>query len=148
MSKLLTFLESKCKLIIENESGSRYFEYGFTRIRVSDHIAPISTTLMINTISVLLPKNSRKHYILVLHGQIHIYESFTKLKVFFENMFLFISTLDSTTKFKMPKSDKNLNKKVIELNEQLNKLKQTSILLNTFTIGQQKQINIWRTQKC
>lgn len=146
MSKLLTFLENNCKLTLENESGSKYFEYGFTRIRVSDHIAPISTTLMLNTITILLPKNSRKHYILVLHGEIHIYESFTKLKVFFENMFLFINTLDYNTKIKQPKSDKNLNKKVIELNEKLNYLKQKSFLLDDFTAGQQKQIKLWKAQ--
>jgi len=149
MSKLLTFLENNCKLIIENESGSRYFEYGCTKIRVSDHIAPTSTETMLNTISILLPKNSRKHYILVLHGELYIYESFTKLKVFFENMFLFINSIDNvSSKLKITKVEKGLQKKVIELNDQLNNLKQTSFLMKSFTAGQQKQINLWRTQNC
>lgn len=147
MSRLLNFLEQNCKLILENESGSTYFEYGTTKIRVSDHIAPNSLTTTLNTIQVLLPKNSKKHYILVLKGEIQLYESFTKLKIFFENMFLFINSINHGVVLKQTKSQKDTLKTLVRLNAELNYLKSKAILIEDFTAGQQKQIKLWLNEK-
>ena len=147
MSRLLNFLEQNCELLLENESNSKYFEYGNTKIRVSDHIAPVSLQTMVSNIQVLLPKNSRKHYILILNGEIHIYESFTKLKIFFENMFLFINSISTKTKLKEKKSVKDLTKRLIHANEELDIIKSKSFSLETFSKGQQKQIKIWINEK-
>lgn len=62
-------------------------------------------------------------------------------------MFLFINSISTKTKLKEKKSVKDLTKRLIHANQELDIIKSKSFSLETFSKGQQKQIKLWLNEK-
>ena len=136
MSKLTNLLLKYGELIKENDSGSSYFSIYDKKIRVSNHI---NTVFISDDLNILLPENSKKQYIMVLYGNLYVYNSFTDLRIFLENWILISKRLENRTQI-------SKDAKVIELEDKLKKLsddfKNYYIMLKGLTPPQQKRIDI------
>ena len=136
MSKLTNLLLKYEELIKENDSGSSYFSIYDKKIRVSNHI---NTVFISDDLNILLPENSKKQYIMVLYGNLYVYNSFTDLRIFLENWILISKRLENRTQI-------SKDAKVIELEDKLKKLsddfKNYYIMLKGLTPPQQKRIDI------
>jgi len=121
MSKLSKFLLSHGTLTKVNPSGSSYYSIKDQKIRVSDHLTGLNPDSAIN---ILLPQGTKTQYIVVLLGQLYIYNSFTELRVFLENYIILCKAFSQKKNMLENKKIKEQHDTIVQLNNKINKLSQ------------------------
>lgn len=141
MSRITKFLETNCEKVEKEDSKSFYYLVGDHKIRISDHLALMN----VNSIQVLIPKNSQKQYVVSLPSGLYVFNSFTEIKSFLQHFIMFYG-IPGGKKIKENKAAKQLRDELCNAKEQITKLKSESITLKRFTSGQVKQIKAWQKQ--
>lgn len=159
MTRLLKLLDKLGKFVEKHNGGSSYYTIGDKLIRVSNHFS--TSNLGINCLNIIIPNNSKSHYIVYFNGNPSIFKSFTELKSFLCNFVIFNNfNIIKNTEFDksvdlLSKNNqiKKLSKDLKDTKEKLKVLNSTKILvgntfsLSDFSIGQQKQILAFTKQR-
>jgi len=124
MSKLSKFLELHGSVLKENESGSSYYQISDRRIRVPNHL---TSSNIPDQLSILLPENSKKQYIVVLMGKLYIHDSYTSLRVFLETWMVVVKGYEFKQSVLQNDKIAKLEAKLIESNKLIAKLKKEII---------------------
>jgi hypothetical protein len=159
MTRLLKLLDKLGKFVEKHNGGSSYYTIGDKLIRVSNHFS--TSNLGTNCLNIVVPNNSKSHYIVCFNGNPSIFKSFTELKSFLCNFVIFSnfniiknSEFDKSIDLLSKNNQiKKLSKDLKDTQEKLKVLNSTKILvgntfsLSDFSIGQQKQILAFTKQR-
>jgi len=144
MSRLTKFIETVGKVKEHHESGSSYYTIGGTKVRVSNHLASINN---LRDLMILLPSNSNKNYVVIIHGRIYTYESYTKIKLFLEHWIMLAEGFATRDKVILNDQEFQLRQQLNKVRQELAKIKQKKISLDDFTTSQQNTILNFLSQK-
>lgn len=111
-------LKNGCEMKQEAATGSLYFNYGDTVIRLGDHLP---RQVDVNIIYIMIPQNN-KFYGLFVDRSFLTFNSVGKLKAFINNLFIILSA-NYKSKLSYGKQDSTLNQVIKTKDEEISKLK-------------------------
>lgn len=152
MTRLLKLLDKLGKFVEKHNGGSSYYTIGDKLIRVSNHFS--TSNPGINCLNIVIPNNSKSHYIVCFNGNPSVFKSFTELKSFLCNFVIFsnfniiknsefdksIDLLSKNNQIKKLSKDLKDTKEEIKILKESKSLIDCNFSLSDFSVKQQKQI--------
>ena len=144
MSRLTKFIETIGKVKEHHESGSSYYVIGGVKVRVSNHLASVNN---LRDLMILLPSNSAKNYVVIMHDRIYTYENYTQVKVFLQHWIMLAEGFAVRDKVILNDESFQLRAQLNKVRQELAKIKLKKLSMEDFTVSQQNTILNFLSQK-